>query len=80
MHTCSHQVELKFRDNMTHTDIDVYTCIYIAIHIQSGMNYFIFTRDTSFTPNLRIREERIARDYEPKSDLVCTYIRRDRQS
>jgi len=52
------QVELKFRDNTTHIDIDVYIYIYTV-----GMNYFTFTRDTSFTPNLRIREERIARDY-----------------
>lgn len=44
---------------MTHMDIDV------RIYIQNtfGMNYFIFTRDTSFTPNLDIREEQTARDY-----------------
>jgi hypothetical protein len=56
------QVELKFRDNMTHTDIDVHIDIYIYIDTLE-MNYFTFTRDTSFTPNLRIREKRIARDY-----------------
>ncbi len=59
-------------------DTSKYRCIHLYIHTHTlGMNYFTFTRDTSFTPNLRLREEWIARDDESRTNLVYAYRERE---